>query len=320
MAGKPACTAIVVTFNSRDQITACLDSLTAQEGVDLSLSVVDNASADGTAALIRERFPGVGLEVSPRNLGFAQANNLVLARSASPFFALVNPDTVLPPGAILACLEFLEAHPDVGFVGTRLVTEEGEPQRTGHEFLGLANLFAETFLLDRFTPEATASLRGWRIGPARPTDVDWLTGAFLVLRRDVVDQVGPFDPAFFMYGEEMEWCYRARRAGWRVVYLPEPTVLHVGGASSRPIAGAMFVENLKGRVRFLRKHRGDLVSWCGRVLIATSVVMRFALREAQAMGARASGRPLDPLLLRKREMFRSALAWVLGGMRLEESS
>lgn len=314
MAGNPPCTAIVVTFNSREEIAACLTSLEAQSGVALTICVVDNASSDGTADLVADRFPAVELVKSANNLGFGRGNNLVLMRSASPFFALVNPDTVLPPDAIGACLAYLEAHPAVGFVGTRLVTPEGRPQRTGHSFLGVWSLFAETFFLDRFSSPASSSLRGWEVGPDRPTEVDWLTGAFLVVRREVVEQVGAFDPDFFMYGEEMDWCYRARRAGWRVAYLPEPAVVHVGGASSRPVAGRMFVENLKGRVRFLRKHRGPLADWTGRTLIATSVLLRFGLREAQALAVRASGRPPGEGLLLRRQMFRSGAAWVIAGM------
>src|SRR5262249_48509772 len=164
----------VVTFNSQEEIAACLASLMAQRGVALTICVVDNASADGTAALIRTQFPGVQLEVQERNLGFGRASNRVLSRSPSPYFALVNPDPVLPPDAIAPCLEYLMAHPDVGFVGTRLVTREGKPHRTGHRFLGLGNLFLETFGLDRMLSESGPSFRGWRTGPNLPPGVGLL--------------------------------------------------------------------------------------------------------------------------------------------------
>src|SRR5262249_30877483 len=137
---------------------------------------------------------------------------------------------------------------------------------------------------------------------------------------EVLDRVGPFDPEFFMYGEEMEWCYRARRAGWRVVHLPGPAVVHVSGASSRPIAGPMFVENLKGRLRFLRKHRGPLTACGGQALIAISVYLRFAAREAQVGAMRLVGRSPSPALLQRRALFRSAAVGILEGMPLVEFS
>jgi N-acetylglucosaminyl-diphospho-decaprenol L-rhamnosyltransferase len=316
----PSCTAIIVTFNSQEEIVSCLESLEGQQDVTLTIHVVDNASRDQTATLVRKLFPHVELVVSESNLGFGQANNLALERLRTPFFAVVNPDTVLPPEAIRLCLDYLKQNPSAGIVGTRLESAQGEPQRTGHAFLGLRNLFAETFWLDRVLPERGPSLRGWRFGPDYPSEVDWLPGAFLVFRREVIDQIGVFDPQFFMYGEEMDLCRRARQAGWRVVYLPEPTVVHIGGASSRPLAGPMFVENLKGRLRFLRKHRGAVVAWGGGCLMAVSVFLRYALREAHVLALRAAGRAPDASLLERRAMFRNAARWVLGGMSLGKFS
>jgi GT2 family glycosyltransferase len=150
--------------------------------------------------------------------------------------------------------------------------------------------------------------------------VDWLPGAFLVIRREVIEQVGLFDPQFFMYGEEMDLCRRAQRSGWRIIYLPEPTVIHVGGASSRPIAGPMFVENLKGRVRFMRKHRGAPAAWSARGLLAVSVLLRFLLRETQLLAVRAGGRTPEASLIERRAMFRSAARWVLAGMSTRNST
>jgi hypothetical protein len=150
----------------------------------------------------------------------------------------------------------------------------------------------------------------------RVAEVDWIQGAFLVARGAACEQVGSFDPDFFMYGEEMDWCYRLRRAGWKVVFLPAPTVVHLGGASSQPVAGPMFVENLKGRVRFFRKYRGPAAVFAVRALLALAVFTRFVLREGQAAAARLLGRPVpEPVRLRQ-SMFRSAVRWVLAGLPL----
>jgi hypothetical protein len=128
--------------------------------------------------------------------------------------------------------------------------------------------------------------------------------------------LGAFDTEFFMYGEEMDLCLRARRAGWKVLFLPEPPVTHVGGVSSWPIAGPMFVENLKGRVRFLRKHRGSVVAALARGVIALSVVIRLAWREVRTLAGSLAGRPPDDALRVDRIMFRSAVRWVLRGLPL----
>jgi GT2 family glycosyltransferase len=148
----------------------------------------------------------------------------------------------------------------------------------------------------------------------RVAEVDWIQGAFLVVRGDVVRTVGGLDPAFFMYGEEMDWCRRIRRAGWTTVFLPEPEVVHAGGASSGPIAGPMFVENLKGRVRFFTKHRGPIVAAAARALIAISVLLRVARDETQALGSRIARRSPEEPHRRRQAMLRSALRWVVRGL------
>ena len=312
------CTAIVVSYNSSTELPACLQSLSAQRDVTLDIWVVDNASKDGSAALVRDRFPQVRLEVNDSNVGFARANNQVFAHAGGPYFALVNPDTVLPPDTVASCLAFLERSPGVGIVGTRLVSPEGRPEPTCKACLGLWSLFEETFLLDRLLPRTRSRppLRGTVHTPDRPTEVDWLPGAFLVAREEIVRQVGGFDPDFFMYAEEMDWCFRAHRAGWKVMYLPSPQVVHIGGASSRPIAGPMFVETLKGRLRFLRKHRGPLVTALARVLVAASVLLQSTAAEAKVLLSRATGRdPADALLFRL-TIFRAARQWVSRGLPL----
>src|SRR5262249_23587646 len=180
----------------------------------------------------------------------------------------------------------------------------------------LRNLFEETFLLSRLTrgsdPTGALAMPGFR--PDKRMDVDWVRGAFFVVRGQARHQAGVFDPDFFMYGEEMEWCFRIRKAGWRVVYLPEIRVTHIEGASSRPVAGAMFVENLKGRLRFLRKHRKPSTAAWGKVLMAASVEMRFRARLALASVGRWFGRHPTEVERLKLEMFRAAAEWLRQGM------
>ncbi|HET9952520.1 MAG TPA: glycosyltransferase family 2 protein [Candidatus Eisenbacteria bacterium] len=310
--------AVVVSYNSASDLPRCLASLQAQQGVAAEIHVVDNASSDGSAELVRRDFPRARLVANTTNVGFARGNNQVLEREPAEFYALVNPDTRLPPGALAACVEHLRRDPRAGAAATRLVNPDGTLQPSCHSFLGLRNLLGETLGVHRLLPgfRSLASFDMPWFAHDRLAEVDWIQGAFLVVRGEVVRTVGAFDAAFFMYGEEMDWCRRMRDAGWKVVFLPEPAVMHVGGASSKPVAGPMFVENLKGRIRFLRKHRGGFVAFAARGLIAASVLLRFGWREAQALGLALSGRPRAESLLVTRSMFRAAMRWVLRGLPL----
>lgn len=312
----PATIAIVVSYNSAGDLAPCLSSLEAQRGVDVAIHVIDNASTDGSVGLVRREFPRVHLTANSANLGFARANNQVLECKNAEFYALVNPDTVLPADALAACVNYLSCHPSAGVAATRLVFPDGTLQPSCHSFLGIRNLFGETFGVHRLLPglRPLSSLHMPWFPHDRAMEVDWIQGAYLVVRGDVVRAVGGFDDEFFMYGEEMDWCRRIRSAGWSVVFLPEPSVVHAGAASSSSNAGPMFVENLKGRVRYLRKHRGVFVAAVARGLIAVSVLLRFAWRETQALvrgrSGPARGEPPPP----SQTMFRAAMRWVMRGM------
>lgn len=312
----PATVAIVVSYNSALYLPPCLSSLEAQRGVTVDIHVVDNASRDGSADLVRREFPRAHLIENATNLGFARANNQILDTRIAEFYALVNPDTVLAPDAVITCVNALRSTPSAGVAATRLVFPDGTPQPSCYEFLGLRNLLGETLGVHRLLPgpRAPSGLQMPWFRHDRIANVDWIAGAFLVVRGEVIRAVGGFDEEFFMYGEEMDWCRRIRDAGWAIVFLPEPSVVHFGGVSSGPIAGPMFVENLKGRLRFLRKHRGALVAATARGLIAVSVLIRFLWREGQALGSALAGRTPRESLRRTRTMFRAAMRWVLRGL------
>jgi N-acetylglucosaminyl-diphospho-decaprenol L-rhamnosyltransferase len=311
--------AIVVSYNSADDLPACLASLNAQRGVSLRVHVVDNASSDQSAERVRREFPWAQLTANDRNVGFARANNQVLETEIADDYALVNPDAVVPPDAVTTCVRYLREHPDAGVVATRLISPDGTLQPSTHSFLSLWNLFGETLGLDHLLPRLrlVSSLHMPWFGHDRIAEVDWLAGAFLVIRGEVVRSVGAFDPSFFMYGEEMDWCKRIRNAGWSIVFLPEPDVVHAGGRSSDADAGPMFVENLKGRVRFMDKHHRGASAALARTLIAGSVLLRWAWSEARLLAARLIGRSPAPESLRHQARFRHARRWLIEGMPME---
>ena len=321
-AARPSVTVVVVSYNSEAELPACLSALAAQEGVDARVVVVDNASHDRSAALVRNDFPSAELIVNPVNTGFGRANNQILERAETDFAALVNPDAYLPSDALLTCVQHLEQHPRTAIVSTRLVNVDGTTQVSCHDFPTLTNMLGETLRLDRVLPRwrAVSEYRWTAAAHELPQRPDWIQGSFLVVRTQAIREVGGLDPDFFMYGEELEWCFRLRARGWEIDYLPEPRVAHVGGASASKEPGRMFVEHWKGRVRFFQKHRGPFGEAGVRVLLGASCLGRWALREAQVAVLRLTGRTPPGELLRRRAIFRSGAAWTLRGQPLSEAA
>jgi N-acetylglucosaminyl-diphospho-decaprenol L-rhamnosyltransferase len=223
--------AVVVNYNARHALSACLASLRA-EGIG-EIVVVDNASADGSESVVRACDPAAVWLSSGANIGYGRAANLGAGRTASGALLVCNPDVVMRPGAVAALLSALEADPSVGIVGPRLLNADGTiypsarsfpslVDAAGHGLLGLiwaANPFSRRYkLLD------------WDHADERT--VDWVSGACLLVRRPAWDEIGGFDPSFFMYMEDVDLCWRANRAGWRVRYQPAGEVTHLQGVST----------------------------------------------------------------------------------------
>lgn len=259
---------VIVSFNTRDLLAACLDSLRAEidgAGLAATVHVVDNASDDGSAAMVAERFPWVSLTVLPANRGFTAGNNVLLgpwARSdaGSPDWALLlNPDTEVRPGALQALLAAADADPRVAVAGPALVYPDGRFQHAAFAFPGILQA-----ALDLFPPRGRPgarllesrlngrySRRLYRSG--RPFEVDFVLGACLLARTAAMRQVGPLDEGYFMYAEEVDWCRRFARAGWRRVCVPAAVVLHHGGAASSQFRARSWSTLWRSRRRYLRR-------------------------------------------------------------------
>jgi hypothetical protein len=253
-------TIIVVNWNTRDLLGDCLASIDATAaGVDAEVVVVDNASSDGSPAMVRERFPQVQLIANAENTGFAFANNQAAHRSRAEYLLLLNSDARLQPGAVQALLAAAAPQPRVGAVGAQLRNVDDTFQASHAAFPTLASEFLTLSGLGRvlhgqwYPSYGPDEQRGARA-------VEWVSGACLLVRRAAFEAVGGFDEGYFVYAEEMDLCYRLRRAGWEVRYQPAARVVHVGGATSRR-DWARFERHLyQGRVRFFRKHYGDLAA------------------------------------------------------------
>lgn len=288
----------IVSFNTRDLLAACLESLQACS-LPLQIVVVDNASADGSAELVRRRFPQVTLIEAGRNLGFAAATNLAICtvrreHPALEYVLLLNPDTVVCAGAIENLVAFLDAHPRVGIVAPRLLNPDGTLQPAAFRFPTLAMT-----LLDLFPPGEVLPGRlynSWwhgrypqeQSGDA-PFPIDHPLGACMLVRCTVIDQVGLLDEGYFMYAEEIDWCYRVRRAGWAIWQAPAARVVHVGGAATSQFRARMLVALYASRLRFFRKHYGERAARLHMAIIRAGM-LRLMLRAWRDYAARVIGR------------------------------
>jgi hypothetical protein len=215
---------VIVNWNTHELLAQCLQSIAENvrtcERVNVETFVVDNASTDGSAAMVRERFPWVRLIENAENVGFARANNQAFAQSQGQYLMLLNSDAQLLPGVLASLFIFMEQHPAVGMVGPEIINGQGKVQFSWAQF--------PTF----WTELWGRHLRKRTVLSDNVYAVDWLAGACLFVRRAVLEQVGPLDARFFLYSEETDWCKRIAAAGWQVVYYPAVRVLHHEGSSS----------------------------------------------------------------------------------------
>jgi GT2 family glycosyltransferase len=252
---------IVVNWNVRELLRECLRSALEDGGVArerLELIVVDNDSRDGSVEMVRAEFPQLALIANRDNVGFGRANNQALPLCRGRYVLLLNPDTRVLPGALAALVRRMDETPDAAAMGCRLLNADGSLQRwTGGAYPRLLNLVNHYFFVDRLLPPA------WRPMPlyldrdvAHDIDVDWVSGAVMILRAD---RLGGrlFDPHYFMYGEDMELCHRLKAAGGRIVYTPVASVVHYQGESMKQQDADVMLSSLKGPRQFYKHVRGD---------------------------------------------------------------
>lgn len=248
---------IIVNWNTRRLLVECLHSIYEHgAGVDFDVWVVDNASEDDSVDVIRSAFPKINLIRNESNEGFARANNRAMRASRGRYMLLLNSDAMATSGALQALINLAEAQPRAGIIGAQLAHPDGSFQASyapfpvlWQEFLILTGL--GRMLFGRWYPS-----RGPEIVKG-PQQVDYVPGACLLVRRIAYDQVGGLDENYFMYAEEVDWCYCMKRAGWQVWYQPVARILHHGGASSHQRQPQREADLYRSRVRFFRKHRGN---------------------------------------------------------------
>jgi len=263
---------LIVTYNSLPLIDTLLSDLVRQlDGLNAEVVLVDNASHDGTGDAVAEHHPWVRLIRGAQNLGFAAGNNLAARHAAGRVLLLLNPDALPAHGCVARGLALMDSDPGVGLAGARLLADDGATQPSARMF---PSLMQEVIVLSGLAARFPKSRwfgrldRTWS-DPASAGPVDWVPGAFALVRRDLFDRLGGFDERFFLYYEEVDLCRRIRAAGYRVQYWPELRVQHIGGVSARTVAGATVARSgsqltlwrARSGLLYYRKNHGWLTAW-----------------------------------------------------------
>lgn len=268
---------IIVSWNVRNDILNCLCSLDgALSSRSFETIVIDNASSDGSVWEIRKEFPKVKCIDNGRNYGFAKANNQGVKSAKGEYLFFLNPDTIMHSGTLEYLIDFMDNNKDVGMCGPKLLNDDGSIQRSVRRFPSYRGaLYRFTFL--RYFKIFKNSYQSWLMRDfdyKSQRDVDQLMGAALLVRRSIIEKQGGFDERYFMYYEEVDLCYRIKQNGWRIVYLPQACITHLGGRSSQQVPAAKRIMMLKSMLKFFRKHRGIGITFLFNCVFKLGIILR----------------------------------------------
>jgi GT2 family glycosyltransferase len=267
---------VVVNWNTKDLLLQCLESFYGSiDGIETEVFVVDNGSVDGSVAAVKERFSGIILIANPINLGFAKANNQALKESEGHYFLLLNPDTRVKKGTIERLVSFAEAHPEAGVVGGQLLHADGSKQNSIANFPSLATELLNKRLLRWLWPR---TFPGKERDYSEPVEVDSVIGACMMVRRQAADEVGWLDEDYFLFLEETDWCFRMKKAGWKIYHHPLAELYHFQGKSAEPERKRARVEYYRSRYHFFKRNRGV----CQWLVLVLGTVLRLSVEVISA--------------------------------------
>lgn len=257
-------TVIIVNYNTKALLHPCIDALRlGAAGLRLQIVIVDNASCDGSAQVLRDDFGDCDLLFNETNVGFGRANNQALPIARGRYVLLLNTDAFVDENSLARTIAFMEMRPSCGLLGVRLVGRDGTLQPSCRYFPTPWNEFLLQTGIGRFFPR-TRPVDNMAWDHASPRECDWVPGCFYLMRRQVVDQVGLFDPRYFLYFEEVDHCRAVKAAGWQVMFCPDATVVHIGGESakfdSEVTANGRQISALEveSKLLYYRKHYGRI--------------------------------------------------------------
>ncbi len=259
---EPDLTIIVVSYNTAPLIEPCFAALErASEGLRLQIIVVDNASRDASVNILRKRRSAIELIENSVNVGFGRANNQALSLASGRYILLLNTDAFVAPDTLSTTIAFMDAHPAFGVLGVRLVSPDGSLQPSCRYFPTPWNVFVAATGIQKWFPRTRlVDDMAWDHDAVRRCD--WVPGCYYLIRREVIERIGLFDPRFFLYSEEVDHCRRVKEAGWEVVYYPHTRVVHTGGESATsvgqldPLSRQLSPLQVESEFLYFRKHHG----------------------------------------------------------------
>lgn len=272
---------IIVNYNTMDLLMQTIQSvINTSKNISYEIIVSDNNSTDGSIQMVKEKFPQVKLIENKANLGFPKGNNVAIKQSIGRYVLLLNSDTVVLDNCLLKCIEYMDIHKDIGVLGCKVVLRDGKldhackrgfptPEASLFYVLKLNKLFPNN---EKFSQYTLSHLDEDEIN-----EVDSLMGAFMMLRKNVIDEVGLLDEEFFMYGEDIDWCFRIKQAGWKVVYYPEEKIIHYKGSSSRKKPYMTLYEFHRAMILFYNKHYKSKYNFIVTILVYLGVYIKFIL-------------------------------------------
>jgi N-acetylglucosaminyl-diphospho-decaprenol L-rhamnosyltransferase len=284
---------IIISYNVEALLAACLDSILASpvainvpDGNKpiIEIIVIDSASRDNSVAMIREHYPQAKLFAYDENIGFVKGNNIGFEAAQGHYLFMLNPDTEVLGDAIPQMIAYLDANPAVGIVGSHTLNSDGSHQSTRRRFPTKSLAFFESTWLQPFAPKAM--LDNFTVAD-KPDDgiyeVDWVQGSALMARREVYEQIGGLDTGFVMYSEELDWCKRAKDAGWKIVYLGTAYITHHSGQSSEQVGAHKHIWFQQSKIRYFRKHHGVFFAAILRLFLMFNYTIQLLLEGAKGL-------------------------------------
>lgn len=267
---------VIVSYNVRELLRNCLRSVYEQtREVEFEVFVVDNHSQDNSVEMVEIEFPQVNLIANQKNYGFAAANNQALKEARGRYLLLLNPDTVVLSGALDKMVDFMDRHPDAGALGCRILNPDRTLQPSCHRFPTLWIMLFWYAYLNRIIPTRVVDnymMRDWNHDDIR--EVDHPRGACLMVRRETSDQVGFMDEGYFIFYEELDWCFRIKHAGWKIYFTPEAEIIHYLRQSVNQEREATALAFIRSECRFFKKHYGLLSMWLLKPIVASGLIIR----------------------------------------------
>jgi len=273
---------VVISYNTKELTKQTLQSIFDKKiyNYTYEVIVVDNASTDGSIEMLKKEFPQVKLILSDKNLGFSKGNNLAIKQSQGQYILLLNSDTVIIDDCLEKSIRYMEKHKSVGALGCKVLLSNGEldhackrgfptPEASLYYMLKMDKLFPESTKFGQYTLNY--------LSQDEINEVDSVTGAFMMVRREAFDQVGLLDEDFFMYGEDIDWCYRIKTAGWKIIYFPESKIIHYKGGSSKKKRWKVMYEFHRAMYLFYHKHYAKKYNFAITLAVYLGISIKLAL-------------------------------------------